>query len=636
MFACVATLMPVRCVEERRSVSGVSQHAGILGFNTFIDSNLLVDLPLRGRTFTWYRGDGRSMSHIDRFLLSKNWCLTWPTCFQLVVSRGLSDHCPLVLAIDSQNWGPKPVRLLKCWADFPGYDSFVRETWSSFQISGWGSYVLKEKLKLMKLALRDWHQCHAQNLPARILALKENIASLDLKGESTALSDGEIQEMHGLSENLFSLSRINSSICWQQSRVQWFKEGDANSKFFHRVMSGRRSRNAIPCILVNGALVEGVENVRNAVFTHFRTRFQPVQSSRPSMAGINFRTLSFNDGSSLVKPFTLEKVRAAVWDCDSFKCPGPDGITLGFVKEFWDIMQVDVMRFLMEFHRNGRLAKGINSTFIALIPKVDNPHRLNDFRPISLVGSIYKILAKVLANRLCSVIGLVISDAQSAFIKGRQILDGILVANEIVDDARKRHKDLLLFKVDFEKAYDSVDWGYLEEVMSKMGFPSLWCKWMKECIGTATASVLVNGSPTDEFSLGRGLRQGDPLSPFLFLLAAEGFNVLMVALSRNNLFSGFQVGNNASTIVSHLQFADDTLILGDKSWANIRVMRAILLLFQSLSGLKVNFSKSCLVGVNVVDSWLAEAALVLNCKVGSIPFMYLGMPIGGNPRRLSF
>ena len=112
------------------------------------------------------------------------------------------------------------------------------------------------------------------------------------------------------------------------------------------------------------------------------------------------------------------------------------------------------MRFLTEFHRNDRLAKGINSTFITLIPKVDNPHRLNDFRPISLVGSIYKILAKVLANRLRSVIGLVISDAQSAFIKGRQILDGILVANEIVDDARKRHKELLLFKVDFKKAYD--------------------------------------------------------------------------------------------------------------------------------------------------------------------------------------
>jgi len=139
------------------------------------------------------------------------------------------------------------------------------------------------------------------------------------------------------------------------------------------------------------------------------------------------------------------------------------------------------------------------------------------------------------------------------------------VANEVVDEARKLHKELLLFKVDFEKAYDTVDWGYLDEVTNKMGFPSLWRKWIKECVGTATASVLVNGSPTDEFPLGRGLRQRDPLSPFLFLLAVEGFNVLMESLTQNNLFSGFQVGNNVVTTVSHLQFTDDTLILGDKS-----------------------------------------------------------------------
>jgi len=132
------------------------------------------------------------------------------------------------------------------------------------------------------------------------------------------------------------------------------------------------------------------------------------------------------------------------------------------------------------------------------------------------------------------------------------------------------------------------------------------------------------------------MRQGDPLSSFLFLLVAEGFHVLMNSLSENNLFTGYKVGSFDPVTVSHLQFADDTVILGEKSWANIRSMRAVLILFQDLSGLKVNFTKSLLVGVNAQGSWLAEVALVLNCKVGNILFMYLGFPIGGNARRLAF
>jgi hypothetical protein len=378
-----------------------------------------------------------------------------------------------------------------------------------------------------------------------------------------------VEELHSLSDELHSLSRIHSSICWQQSRLNWLREGDPNSKIFHGTMSSRHRGNNISTLDVGGVQVEGVANVRHAVLNHFSNHFKAPVVVRPRALDLNFRTLSYREGAALVKPFSMEELKIAVWDCDSCKCPGPDDVNFGFIKDFWDDMKVDLLRFVYEFHRNGKLLKGINSTFITLIPKKQSPQSLNDYCPISLVGSLYKVLAKLLANRLSSVMSRVISDTQSAFVKGRQILDGIMVANEVVDEAKKLNRDLLLFKVDFEKAHDSVDWNYLDDVMCKMSFPTLWRKWMKECVTTATAAVLVNGSPTDEFSLARGLRQGDPLSPFLFLLAAEGFHVMMEALVTNNIFTGYKVGRDQNLSVSHLQFADDTLILGEKSWANV-------------------------------------------------------------------
>jgi hypothetical protein len=526
--------------------------------------------------------------------------------------------------------------MLKCWRDIPGYAPFVKEKWRSLHVDGWGGFVLKEKLKMMKGALKEWHVAHTQNLSSRIDSFKARLSVLDLKGEEDTLSEAELEDMHEVTTDIFSLSRLQTSINWQQSRSRWLKEGDANSKYFHSMLATRRRGNAISSIQVEGATLEGVHPIRQAVFSHFATHFKARNVVRPGLDNLNFNRLSALEGGSLITPFSEAEVRAAVWDCDSFKSPGPDGVNFGFFKDFWEELKGDVMRFLYEFHRNGRLTKGINSTFIALIPKVESPLRLNEFRPISLVGSLYKILAKILANRLRVVIGSVISESQTAFVKDRQILDGILIANEVVDEARRAKKELLLFKVDFEKAYDSVDWDYLDAVMGKMNFPPLWRKWMRECVCTATASVLVNGSPTDEFPLECGLRQGDPLSPFLFLLAAEGLNVIMQAMVEGNRFEGYRVGGQGAVTVSHLQFADDTLLLGVKSWANVRALRAVLVLFELMSGLKVNFNKSMLVGVNISESWLHEAASALHCRVGKIPFLYLGLPIGGDPRRLGF
>lgn len=150
---------------------------------------------------------------------------------------------------------------------------------------------------------------------------------------------------------------------------------------------------------------------------------------------------------------------------------------------------------MTEFHNNGRLAKGCNDSFIVLIPKKEGCAGLKDFRPISLISSLYKIIAKVLARRMKVVMGKLIGDAQSAFIQGRNIMDGVVVLNEVIEDAKKSKVERLIVKVNFVKAYDSVDWTYLLGMLRSINFPNMWIKWIRECISTASANVIVNAVP---------------------------------------------------------------------------------------------------------------------------------------------
>jgi len=152
---------------------------------------------------------------------------------------------------------------------------------------------------------------------------------------------------------------------------------------------------------------------------------------------------------------------------------------------------------------------------------------LNEYRPISLIGCIYKIVAKVLANRLKNVMPFIIHERQSAFIEGRHMLYSALIANEVIDEAKRCHKPCMIFKVDYEKAYDSVCWNFLIYMMRRMGFCTKWIRWMEGYLKSETVSVLVNGSPSTEFLPQRGLKQGDPLSPLLFNIVAEALNGIM-------------------------------------------------------------------------------------------------------------
>ena len=157
-----------------------------------------------------------------------------------------------------------------------------------------------------------------------------------------------------------------------------------------------------------------------------------------------------------------------------------------------------MLRFLDEFHANGVFPRGSNASFLALIPKVSDPQILNDYRPISLIGCMYKIVAKLLAKRLKKVMPSIINESQSAFIEGRQLLLSVIIANEVIDEAKRSNRSCLVFEVDFEKAYDSVSWSFLFYMLKRTGFSPQWVKWIEGCVKSASISVLVNGSPTTD------------------------------------------------------------------------------------------------------------------------------------------
>ena len=322
----------------------------------------------------------------------------------------------------------------------------------------------------------------------------------------------------------------------------------------------------------------------------------------------------------LERKFEREEISQVVRDLEGNKASGPDGFTMAFYHHCWREVEKDVLAVFDEFFQYSKFEKSLNATFIILIPKKNDASNIRDFWPISLVGSVYKILAKVLANRMRMVLDPLISETQNSFVGGRQILDSVLIANEYVDSRVKSQVLGIIHKLDVEKAYDHVNWEALLDLLNRMGFGVKWCKWIHNCISTVQFSVLIKGSPTDFFSSSRGLRQGDPPSPMLFLIMMEVFSRMLRRGEGAGLIRGFKVEGRrgGGKCVSHLLFADDTILSCDADVEQILHIRLLLLCFQAVIGLKVNVQKSEMVPIEEVDDVHALAE-ILGCRVGTYP-----------------
>jgi hypothetical protein len=265
---------------------------------------------------------------------------------------------------------------------------------------------------------------------------------------------------------------------------------------------------------------------------------------------------------NLLAEFTIEEVKNALTQMAPNKAPGPDGFTTGFYQQHWDTVGSKVSEAALYFFKNACMDGAINSTNIALIPKKKDPVSAMEFRPISLCNVVYNIIAKVLANRLKVILPSIISPNQSAFLPGKLITDNILAAYETMHSMHSRMWSKVGFmgiKLDMSKAYDRVEWGFLEAVMTKLGFASRWIKLVLECISTVRYSIVVNGSPVGNIIPTRGLRQGDPLSPYLFILCAEALSCMITHAEITGVLTGVPTSPKGPRL-SHLLFADNSLL----------------------------------------------------------------------------
>ncbi|GJX58871.1 RNA-directed DNA polymerase, eukaryota [Tanacetum coccineum] len=438
-----------------------------------------------------------------------------------------------------------------------GFDKFVEESWKEAPVAETNALIkMMKKLKYLKEKIRVWNKKKKECPNNSKRNLKAELAELDSVIDKGEGDDDVVNKRTNVVRSLQELEKFQSLETAQKAKIKWAIEGDENSKYYHGILNKKRSQLAIRGILVDGNWIDSPGLVKSEFLSHFKNRFDQPQETRLHLDMNFLNNLNFDQQADLECEVTKEEIKRV--------------------------------------QRN--FPKGGNSSFITLILKTPYANMVKDFRPISLIGSMYKIIAKILANRLVVVLGNLVNEVQSAFVADRQILDGPFILNELLQWCKSKKKHSLLFKVDFEKAYDSVRWDYLDDILRKFGFGEKWCEWIQSCLRSSRGSVIVNGSPTEE-------------------------------MVDAGMFKGITLGS--SLHLSHMFYVDDAIFVGQWSESNISTIVHILECFHRASGLRINMSKSKFMGIYVDADKVDQAARKIGCVTLKTPFIYIGSKVGG-------
>ncbi|GJR19238.1 RNA-directed DNA polymerase, eukaryota [Tanacetum coccineum] len=601
-------------------------------FNHFISTAGLIDLPLEGYSFTWAIKSAKKMSKLDRFLISEGLLLKFPSLSAICLDRHLSDHRPIIMREVVTDYGPSPFRVYQSWFHKKGFDKLIKDSWSYSSSNDSNKIILlKKKLQALKASIKEWCKDDIKRSNDTCFSIKARLSDLDKLFDNGLSNEELVTERISLLKELHNFNKSHSLDLAQKAKVRWAIEGDENSKYFHGIINKKRSQLAIRGVLIDGDWIDEPCKVKNEFLMHFANRFESPSGPCIDIDCHLFKKLSSEQVDDLECDVTFDEIKKAVWDCGTNKSPGPDGFSFDFIRTFWDILKHDFVNAIREFFISSKFPPGCNSSFIALIPKKHDAKFVKDYRPISLIGCFYKIVSKILANRLKMVISELISDVQSAFVSNRQILDGPFILNELISWCKAHKSKAMIFKVDFEKAFDSVRWDFLDIILRNFGFGIKWRGWIQGCLSSAMGSILVNGSPTAEFKFHKGLKQGDPLSPYLFILVMESLLLSFNNIINADLFKGIRFDD--SLTLSHLFYADDAVFIGKWDRANILTIVRMLKCFFLASGLQINILKSKLMGIGVSNEEVLAAANIIGCSTFSTPFSYLGVKVGMSPSR---
>ncbi|XP_074291861.1 uncharacterized protein LOC141618677 [Silene latifolia] len=512
---------------ERIGGAPVSWH-DVLPMRHMLSLCNLVEVKSIGAFFTWnnkHESCSKIYSKIDRVFVNGDWLTSFPECFANFLPEGLFDHCPCVVQFRKDEPRRKPpFKYFNMWSLSDEFEATVRQVWGNV-VSGSPMFRVVKKLKELKKGFRDLNNSNFSDIENITRVTEISLKEFQKLLVQDPLNVEWCEAAAACAKELITLKKARLQYLLQKSKEKWMDDGDENTAYYHASIKHMRLRNKVYQVKdKDGILCTQPDAIQDAFEAYYRELLGGSKSVAKVNSGIVRRGSCITDEhrALLTAPVTDEEVKTAMFSIPGTKVPGPDGYSSQFFKDAWTIVGEEVTVAVKNAYQSETILKECNNTILTLIPKIDVPESVLQFRPIACCNTIYKCVAKVMCNRLSSILPDIISHSQSAFIKGRDIVGNILITQDLIKMyKRKACSPKIMMKVDLQKAYDSVEWSFLKEMLEALKFPPQFVKLIMQCVSTTSYSISLNGNLFGYFQGKRGLRQGAPLSPLLFTICLE-------------------------------------------------------------------------------------------------------------------